>query len=991
MPTFNTPKVNRIYRMTEFDVLRTAIKEGNMYICTDSLQMYYDESAVKRSKYAYTGIKTINDLMYNTTPNYGTSYYCWEDNSLWLWLNKWITLWSDTNYPSAYIYTTYPTTENPGNLNSVYNINNVLDNNGLLQDGSVVIRDGHRIIKGKLFVNEENDNLTFSSFLGGGIRLLPNGEIDTNGELFIGDEGNSFLRSSLSLMNNEGYVDYSEHPELDTNPYKNDSHKYKVYHEGNLDTSAILEMTPEQVYQKLQDKSLPDPLDLSVSMISGKTIDDISLVGHTHLSTDITNFNEEARNQASIEIRNVLTSLTGEGITVTTLGSNNYRLSANDFTLTFGGGVTGSGVINHLSDTTINVAVDPTRHIHENYVTRMDDLQTQINAINAMDKNDYYTISQIDSLLSDVKGTTTPTSGKPLLVDNNGNLPGNATSSDKLSHDRTITFRGDITGRLVTDFSADSIVQLDASNIVSVTPVTGKALLIDSNGNLPGNAQTASSLNHTIMINLNNEVTGSGQLDTSQNSVSINATLNPGDNILQTKDLGVTVANLDENGLIPENLIPLGAGGGLTPQGTFIPSNGYPSDNPHEGDFWIASTGGTLDGETYAAGDWCLYIDGAWTHIAQSNTVTSVNGKEGVVVLTADDVDAISSDYINYNIGQTIPSGYVVRTSNDGIITGASIEKLTNEFEVTTDSNSDIEVATNSTNPSTDGSIDLGLNLQITDIGLNKIQDEVGYIIQNNGADIEHKKYLNFDDDFDVQISGEQINIGGNKGSTSVVYVDLDKTDLLESYCGRLTQIYNNRITNPYIVFVKVKDTDVGSVEGLIGFSVDDSILDVSAGGNIRINNSINYYYSVILQGGYVRLRCIKGTLSLTFDNDYHIINIAISVIKETMGDMLSKTSNNSNMEVFTPINDWQPATKKYVDDAVSYAQAVGYYTDVGNGTSTTFNINHGLENEGVIVQCRLLSTGEQVFVNNRIVDKNHIELNFKTAPASNSIRVYIK
>ena len=458
MSTVNTPKVNRIYRMTEFDQLRTAIKKGNMYICTDSLQMYYDESAVKRSKYTYTGIKTINDLMYNTTPNYGTSYYCWEDNSLWLWLNKWITLWSDTNYPSAYIYTTYPTTENPGTLNSVYNINNVLDNNGLLQDGSVVIRDGHRIIKGKLFVNDENDNLTFSSFLGGGIRLLPNGEVDTNGELFIGDEGNSFLRSSLSLMNNEGYVDYSEHPELDKNPYKNDSHKYKVYHEGNLDTSAILEMTPEQVYQKLQDKSLPDPLDLSVSMISGKTIDDLALKDHTHLATDITNFNEEARKQAAVEIRTVMTGLTGEGVTVSTVGTNNYKLSANNFTLTLGGGVTGSAVVNHLSDTTVNVTVDPTKHIHENYVTRMDDLQGQINDINAMDKNDYYTISQIDNLLDDVKGTTTPTPGKSLLVNKDGMLPVNVSSADKLSHSRTITFQGDITGILSTDFSQNSTV-----------------------------------------------------------------------------------------------------------------------------------------------------------------------------------------------------------------------------------------------------------------------------------------------------------------------------------------------------------------------------------------------------------------------------------------------------------------------------------------------------------------------------------------------------
>lgn len=985
MSTVNTPKVNRIYRMTEFDQLRTAIKEGNMYICTDSLQMYYDESAVKRSKYTYTGIKTINDLMYNTTPNYGTSYYCWEDNSLWLWLNKWITLWSDTNYPSAYIYTTYPTKENPGTLNSVYNINNVLDNNGLLQDGSVVIRDGHRIIKGKLFVNDENDNLTFSSFLGGGIRLLPNGEVDTNGELFIGDEGNSFLRSSLSLMNNEGYVDYSEHPELDTNPYKNDSHKYKVYHEGNLDTSAILEMTPEQVYQKLQDKSLPDPLDLSVSMISGKTIDDLALKEHTHLATDITNFNEEARNQAAVEIRTVMTGLTGEGVTVSTVGTNNYKLSANNFTLTLGGGVTGSAVVNHLSDTTLNVTVDPTKHIHENYVTRMDDLQGQINDINAMDKNDYYTISQVDNLLDDVKGTTTPTPGKPLLVNKDGMLPVNVSSADKLSHSRTITFQGDITGILSTDFSQDSTVELNASNIVSVTPVTGKALLVDSNGNLPGNAQTASSLNHTIKINLNNEVTGSGQLDTSQNSVSINATLNPGDNILQTKDLGVTVANLDENGLIPENLIPLGAGGGLTPQGTFIPSNGYPSDNPHEGDFWIASTGGTLNGETYAAGDWCLYIDGAWTHIAQSNTVTSVNGKEGAVVLTADDVEAISSDYINYNIGQTIPSGYVVRTSDDGIITGASVEKLTNEFEVTTDLNSDIEVATNSTNPSTDGSTDLGLNLQITETGLNKIQEETGYVIQNNSVSLQHRQNLNFAEGFTLTDNGsDTITINSQSLSVNdfeIIYIT-DTVQDINNAIEKANDVIDIVEDNPILfVYVYEQDTNVKSDIFVLN-NIDENNISLRGSCITELVKGSIAQYSINETTNYMNI-----TLQQT-SNGKQINSISFSQQTGTIS-VLPTNTLTSGTTAFIPTQPYQPATKQYVDNQLQNSVS-SYTTLIGDGTNTTYRITHNLNATNVIVQLRDGDTMSQIYTDNRIIDSNVIEVQFSTPPKDNGINVCI-
>lgn len=985
----NTPKINRIYRMTEFDQLRTAIKEGNMYICTDSLQMYYDESNVKRSKYVYTGIKTINDLMYNTSPSYGVSYYCWEDNSLWLWLNKWITLYADTNYPSAYIYTTYPTTEEPGQLNSVFNINNVLDNNGLLQDGSVVIRDGHRIIKGKLFVNEENDNLTFSSFLGGGIRLLPNGEIDTNGELFIGDEGESFLRSSLLIKNNEEYIDYSEHPELDENPYKNDTHKYKVYHEGNLDTSAILEMTPQQIYQKLQDKSLPDPLDLSVSMISGKTIDDISLVGHKHIANDITNFNEQARNQASIEIRNVLTGIQGEGITITPLGNDDYRFSANDFTLTFTGGVVGSSTVSHLTNTTLNLSVDPTKHIHQNYIDRMDDIQVQINNINAMDKNDYYTKSETDNLIDDLQGTVTPVSGKPLLVNEDGILPGIVTSANKLTSNKTITFTGDITGTLTTDFSANSIVELNASNIVSVVPETGKALLVDSNGNLPGNSETASALNHPIQINLTNEVLGSGQLDTTKNSMSISATLNPGDNILQTKDLGVTVANLDEDGLIPENLIPLGAGGGLIPQGTFVPSSGYPSDNPHNGDFWIASTSGTLNGEQYNAGDWCLYINNEWQHISQSNTVVSVNGKQGTVVLTADDINAISNTYINYNVGQTIPSGYIVRTSDDGIITGASVEKLTNEFEVTTDSNSDIEVATNSTNPSTDGSTDLGLNLQITQTGLNKIQDEVGFTVQNSGVNLNHRPYINFNSGFNITTDESTITINTQNKYSNCIFIDLNNTNYNSTqFLNTLTELYNSRVENPFIIYVRGTVTS----NRIAGFCIDNNSVNLQESNTFTITSNVNFCDLKHLTNGYTQLGSTNYKLKITTNTDANISKLELTSDITVLGTVLSTTNNTGgNITTFIPTMDWQPATKKYVDDAVSYSQALGYTTNIGDGTNTSYTINHGLENENVIVQCRLVNTGEQVWVNNTIVDKNHVTIQFAKAPASNSVQVIVK
>ena len=70
MATITTPVINRIYKMTEFDLLRTTIVEGNMYMCTDTYKLYFDQTNSERILYDYTGVKTINDLQNNITPSY---------------------------------------------------------------------------------------------------------------------------------------------------------------------------------------------------------------------------------------------------------------------------------------------------------------------------------------------------------------------------------------------------------------------------------------------------------------------------------------------------------------------------------------------------------------------------------------------------------------------------------------------------------------------------------------------------------------------------------------------------------------------------------------------------------------------------------------------------------------------------------------------------------------------------------------------------------
>ena len=559
MATIQRPTISRIIKMTEFDLLRTKVDMGNMYMCVDTQKLYYDSgnTADSRTLYDYISVRTVNDLMYNITPTFGKSYYCWEDNSLWIWVNKWETLYADTTYPSAYVY------DDNDNLNSVYRYdmpNFPADDNGLLKDGSVVVRDRNRIIKGKIYVDDGNDNFVISSFLGGGLRFLPNGKMSTEGELYICDDtdttddseievekqsrlelsasetnvevtsdellsiqdeftlndckapqrfdlesgsytlsntpddtediyiakytntedGNkyftviqhtyyvpvngkikySYIRSELHTMNNDLYVDYSEDPDKDNNVYQKPSHKYKVYHEGNLDVSSIKIMSPLQIYEKLLDtETLPSPFEFNVSQLNGHTADYFAQAAHTHASSEITDLTDFVNRQAGIAVRSVFNNMEGLGITGSyNTASNVLRLEANSFNISLAGGATGNARVSNLTDTVLNVVVDPTKHTHTNYEETLTSLQNQINAINS-DTSATYTRAVIDEKIAEVTGTSVPTYNKPLLVNLDGILPGTATSATQLSHNISLNFSGNVTGN-VTFNGSESIVDI---------------------------------------------------------------------------------------------------------------------------------------------------------------------------------------------------------------------------------------------------------------------------------------------------------------------------------------------------------------------------------------------------------------------------------------------------------------------------------------------------------------------------------------------------
>lgn len=167
-------------------MLNTKVTNGDYYACTDSGKLYKDTSdnILDRRLVKAIMISTENERLYKIKPISGRLYYVWETNDLWVYDYGWKLKLGSDRENNGYIYSNGVLT----GVSKKSTTNNILDNNGLLEDGSVVIRDINRIIKGKLYTDLDNNNLVISSYLGGGFTILPNGDLNSLGYLRIYNE-----------------------------------------------------------------------------------------------------------------------------------------------------------------------------------------------------------------------------------------------------------------------------------------------------------------------------------------------------------------------------------------------------------------------------------------------------------------------------------------------------------------------------------------------------------------------------------------------------------------------------------------------------------------------------------------------------------------------------------------------------------------------------------------------------------------------------------
>jgi hypothetical protein len=93
-----------------------------------------------------------------------------------------------------------------------------------------------------------------------------------------------------------------------------------------------------------------------------------------------------------------------------------------------------------------------------------------------------------------------------------------------------------------------------------------------------------------------------------------------------------------------------GGVGAVTYKGTWDADTNNPdlvNDTPTQGDYYVVNVAGNtdLDGITdWEIGDWAIYNGSVWQKVDNTDSVSSVNGQVGTVVLDAADVNAAASN-----------------------------------------------------------------------------------------------------------------------------------------------------------------------------------------------------------------------------------------------------------------------------------------------------------------------------------------------------------
>ena len=198
-------------------------KKGQYYYVTDTRCIYKDmnDEPTGRKRVSAVILNSDYERLNVVRPENGQNYYVIDNNSLWEFDTKWKLKMGSVDMYNSYTYTSGQTLSpviHTDPLISTPTGDKVIDNNGLLENGSVVVRDSNRINRGIIGADLPNSVLAVTSFLDNGIVFYPYGmgssieEQQRIGSLHLGVDAVSEQDKKMSLfdeaMTHIGRADY---------------------------------------------------------------------------------------------------------------------------------------------------------------------------------------------------------------------------------------------------------------------------------------------------------------------------------------------------------------------------------------------------------------------------------------------------------------------------------------------------------------------------------------------------------------------------------------------------------------------------------------------------------------------------------------------------------------------------------------------------------------------------------------------------------------
>lgn len=189
--------------------------------------------------------------------------------------------------------------------------------------------------------------------------------------------------------------------------------------------------------------------------------------------------------------------------------------------------------------------------------------------------------------------------------------------------------------------------------------------------------------------------------------------------------------------------------------------------------------------------------------------------------------------------------------------------------------------------------------------------------------------------------------------------------------------------------YVDTRVASLGNLEG--GFAAGSSTNFPASAGGTRAGD----YWYVTTAGTVQGVVLNVGDVLIAAIDAASPTNAANWIFLESNRDQATETVKGvaeiaTNAEVAAGTDDERIITplklKTFID-----ARTGGFAANIGNGSATSFVVNHALNTVDVVAQIKENSSLELVIADIIITDANNITVSFATAPALNAYRVIIK